>query len=415
MDSLFNTILNRDNLKQQVFSFLKNFDENKHNVLIKRCIYIYGPAGSGKTKFISDILKELSYDIINYDASDSRTKDIIDNISTYNTSDTNVISLFSKKKTKLAIVMDDIECMNNGDKGGINTLIKLIRPKKTKRQKLEGTTHIPIICIGNNYVDKKVKELIKCCMVVEIKSPTTAQINLIMSQLFPAHSEYCKYIDHDLKKIMQLHNIIKTNKINTAFLPYLFESKTTNEDSKQITKRIMNAKLPLQYHSTLNDADRTIVGLLWHENIIDLLEKLNITVSIPLYVEILELICFSDYIDRITFQKQIWMFNEMSSIIKTFYTNFLFQKKNGNCKIADIRFTKVLTKYSTEYNNIGFIQRICQELNMDKKDMFSYMQQLRRIDNVSIMMQQIDHTDITLLDIQRIFRYMDKNISTDFS
>ena len=411
MERIFNSILNRDHLKKQVIDFLQNFDTNKNNVLLKRCIYIYGPSGSGKTKFISDILKEMMYDIINYDASDSRTKDIIDNISTYNTSDTNVVSLFSKKKKKLAIVMDDIECMNNGDKGGINTLIKIIRPKKTKRQKLEGTTHIPIICIGNNYVDKKVKELIKCCLVIEIKPPTTQQINLILSQLLFVKPEYSKYIDHDLKKLMQLHTIIQTNKISTQFLPYLFESKPMNEDSKQITKRIMNSKMPLNYHSSMNDADRTIVGLLWHENIVDLFGKLNINASIPLYIEILELICFSDYIDRITFQKQIWMFNEMSSIIKTFYTNFLFHKKNGSCKIADIRFTKVLTKYSTEYNNIGFIQRICQELNMDKKDMFTYMQQLKKIDNLSAVMQHIDHTDITVLDIQRIFRYMDKNIT----
>jgi hypothetical protein len=46
---------------------------------------------------------------------------------------------------------------------------------------------------------------------------------------------------------------------------------------------------------------------------------------------------------------------------------------------------------------------------MDKKDMFSYMQQLRKIDNINTIAQQIDHTDITLLDIQRIFRFMDKN------
>ena len=35
----------------------------------------------------------------------------------------------------------------------------------------------------------------------------------------------------------------------------------------------------------------------------------------------LDNICFSDYIDRITFQKQIWQFNEMSSLTKTFYNN----------------------------------------------------------------------------------------------
>ena len=39
------------------------------------------------------------------------------------------------------------------------------------------------------------------------------------------------------------------------------------------------------------------------------------------YNKILNNVCFSDYIDRITFQKQIWIFNEMSSLIKTFYNN----------------------------------------------------------------------------------------------
>uniref|UniRef100_A0A6C0BAR2 ATPase AAA-type core domain-containing protein n=1 Tax=viral metagenome TaxID=1070528 RepID=A0A6C0BAR2_9ZZZZ len=408
MELIFQKILNRDVIKQQVVDFLKYFDANKRNILTKRCIYIHGPTGAGKTKFIMDILKELLYDVINYDACDTRTKDIIDNISTYHSSDSNVISLFTKKKTKIAIVMDDIECMNNGDKGGINTLIKLIRPKKTKRQKLEGTTHIPVICIGNNYVDKKVKELMKCCTVIELKAPTTIQVKQLLQHLIPGKPEYSVYVDRDLKKIMQLYTIVQNNKINQQYLPYLFEPKPINEDSKQITKRIINNPMKLKDHSIMNDTDRTIVSLLWHENIIDLFEKMNIQDVIPLYVSILDLICFSDYIDRITFQKQIWMFNEMSSILKTFYTNYLFQQQNTH-KISDIRFTKVLTKYSTEYNNIGFIQRICKELNMDKKDMFSYIQQLRKIDNINIIMQQIDHTDITLLDIQRIFRFMDKN------
>ena len=41
--------------------------------------------------------------------------------------------MFTKKK-RIVIVMDDIDGMNSGDKGGINTLIKLIRHKKTKKQ-----------------------------------------------------------------------------------------------------------------------------------------------------------------------------------------------------------------------------------------------------------------------------------------
>ena len=78
----------------------------------------------------------MNYDIIKYDAGDIRNKSIIENITKHNMSDKNIMSLFHKKVKKIAIVMDEIDGMNSGDKGGINTLIKIIRPKKTKKQKL---------------------------------------------------------------------------------------------------------------------------------------------------------------------------------------------------------------------------------------------------------------------------------------
>ena len=52
--------------------------------------------------------------------------------------------------------------------------------------------------------------------------------------------------------------------------------------------------------------------------------------------------------------------------------------ENGSKYTNDeIRFTKVLTKYSTEYNNQLFIYNICQILDADKKDMISFFQELR--------------------------------------
>ena len=49
-------------------------------------------------------------------------------------------------------------------------------------------------------------------------------------------------------------------------------------------------------------------------------------------------------------------------------------KKYSLTSKKDIRFTKVLTKYSTEYNNYTYIQDICQRLSMDKKDMFVFFE-----------------------------------------
>ena len=169
----------------------------------------------------------------------------------------------------------------------------------------------------------------------------------------------------------------------------------------------------------MNETDRTSVGLLYHENIIDVLQKISKKDSIPFYERVLNNICFADYIDRITFQKQIWIFNEMSSLVKTFYNNHLYHKKYSNKKIKfnppNVRFTKVLTKYSTEYNNSLFIQNLCRQLNMDIKDMFSFFLHLRNIYTLEEIIEIFDNEnyEIGKLDINRIYRFLDNIIITD--
>ena len=47
----------------------------------------------------------------------------------------------------------------------------------------------------------------------------------------------------------------------------------------------------------MNETDRTIVALLWHENIIDdILDKKDVCETLPTYLKILKNYCFSDYI-----------------------------------------------------------------------------------------------------------------------
>ena len=165
----FNSLLNRESLANNIKEILINFEKNKKNLLIKRGIYLYGAPGSGKTKFIYDILKELDYDIINYDAGDIRNKSMMDTITKHNMSDKNILSIFNKKHKPIAIIMDEIDGMNNGDKGGINSLIKIIRQKKTKKQKQEEVSYIPIICISNYHIDKKLQKFIYIYTIYIIK------------------------------------------------------------------------------------------------------------------------------------------------------------------------------------------------------------------------------------------------------
>jgi len=415
-----NEILDRNTICDKIKSFLIEFETNKHNLLCKRGIYIYGNPGTGKTAFVEKLLKDINYDIIKYDAGDIRNKLSVETITKHNMSDRNVLSMLQKNVKKIAIIMDEIDGMNNGDKGGINSLIKLIRPKKTKKQKLEEITLNPIICIGNYHIDKKIKELIKVCDTYELKNPTNKQMDTLLTMLMPSvevnvKSNLLNYIQGDLRKLASIMGIYNKQNIllNNEIIQNIFQPKTYNEDSKKITQNLINNSSPLDKHNhIMNETDRTIVALLWHENIVDVLGKFPNKESIPFYNDILENICFSDYIDRITFQKQIWQFNEMSSLTKTFYNNKLYHehfKKKPKFNPSEVRFTKVLTKYSTEYNNYLFIQNLCFTLNMDQKDLFAFFCNLRNEKNEEEILSYLENYEINKLDINRIYRYIDKH------
>ena len=420
-------ILQRDKIAHDLKNLLVNFEENCKNINYKKGFYVYGSPGCGKTHFVSHILKELNYDIIRYDAGDVRNKSLIDTITSDNMGTQNVLHMMTKTRRKIAIIMDEIDGMNNGDKGGINSLIKLIRQKKTKKQKSENMTNNPIICIGNYFVDKKIKELIKVCNTFELKSPTVNQIEQITSVIMPQIEPQLKsmitdYIQGDMRKLFFVEKMYKNNPeiLTIDTIHDIFQTKSYNDDAKEVTKTLLNKSFDIEKHNVMiNETDRTIIALLWHENIVDYLDKIPNTKSFPFYLRILENICYADYIDRITFQNQIWQFNEMSSLMKTFYNNKLYHEHFPNQKISDqeIRFTKVLTKYSTEYNNFLFIYSLCQILDMDKKDLVSFFQEMRIFfganetnDKLNELEKIFENESINKLDIKRMYRYLDRNV-----
>jgi len=422
-----NDILNRKQIIKEIKEILINFKENCKDINFKKGIYIYGSPGCGKSKFVQDILNEMNYDIIKYDAGDVRNKNLIDTITSNNIGSQNVLQMMSGKNKPIAIIMDEIDGMNNGDKGGITALIKLIRQKKTKKQRMEHMTLNPIICIGNYNIDKKIRELMKVSHSFELKTPTPQQIEKMIHIEMPNvnyKQQLINYIQGDLRKLDFIKKIYTKNPklLNEEMMETIFHVKSYNENSKNITQNLINQSFSLDQHNRyINETDRTIIALLWHENIIDPIAKSEKSKSIPFYLNVLDNICFADFIDRITFQNQIWQFNEMSSLMKTFYNNKIyhdtFPENNNKFKPSEVRFTKILTKYSTEYNNIIFIYELCQKLDMDKNDLLSFFQELRLIHGEDFYNKNnnelFEDYDIRKLDIKRIYRYLDKNVKKE--
>lgn len=93
---MINEILDRDATATTIKNILKNFDEQYKNINYKKGFYIYGSSGVGKTTFVKEILKELNYDVIHYDAGDVRNKSFVDAITSNNISSCNVLDMMKK-------------------------------------------------------------------------------------------------------------------------------------------------------------------------------------------------------------------------------------------------------------------------------------------------------------------------------
>lgn len=143
--------------------------EWKRKIPDPQAVLISGSPGIGKTTTALVVSLSEGFQPLEYNASDTRSKkalhsvvkDLIDNKS-------------FKSDTRSVIIMDEVDGMSSGDRGGMTELIQLI--KKTR---------IPIICICNDRNSQKVRSLSNYCMDLRFRRPDSRQI-------YPRISEICK-------------------------------------------------------------------------------------------------------------------------------------------------------------------------------------------------------------------------------
>jgi len=165
----------------QLYEWLKDWDEvcirgNKKTVPFRkgqswqdqtnvnaRAALLSGPPGIGKTSTARIVCAALGYEVVEQNASDTRSKATLESsIKDLSTNKSlNYFSVAGRKKEaentnhlaaaiggiatqKSVIIMDEVDGVGAGDRGGIGALIKIIKESKT-----------PIICICNDRQDRK--------------------------------------------------------------------------------------------------------------------------------------------------------------------------------------------------------------------------------------------------------------------
>ena len=141
-----------------------------------KCSLLSGPPGIGKTTTAYLVCKELGYDVVEMNASDTRTKKMLIERVSESLNTTSVASMMGKGNEnnavtkKRVLLMDEVDGMaGNEDQGGVAELINLIK-----------TSKVPIICLCNDRNHQKIRSLANHCFDLRFSRPRMEQINASM-------------------------------------------------------------------------------------------------------------------------------------------------------------------------------------------------------------------------------------------
>jgi replication factor C subunit 1 len=188
-----------------------------------RAVMIHGPPGIGKTTAAHLVAKLEGYDVVESNASDTRSKKLVENGLKGVLSTTSLMGYFGgpgstdvdASKKKLVLIMDEVDGMSAGDRGGVGALAAVCKK-----------TQIPMILICNDRRLPKMKPFDFVTFDLGFRRPTTDMIRSRISTI--AFREGLKIppnvinalIEGSGADIRQVVNMISTAKLDSQNMTF---------------------------------------------------------------------------------------------------------------------------------------------------------------------------------------------------
>ncbi len=133
----------------------------------KRCVFIYGPPGIGKTATVEAVANDCKMEYVEKNASDYRTEEAINRFaglaSQYG-------SLFGEKRI---ILLDELDGLTGtADRGGVKAITDIAK-----------SAQCPLVLIANSAYDPRFTNLRNYCLLIEFKKPATGDVAKLLMQI----------------------------------------------------------------------------------------------------------------------------------------------------------------------------------------------------------------------------------------
>lgn len=191
-----------------------------------------GPPGVGKTTTAHLACKHLGYDIIEFNASDTRSKKLLKVEVSELMSNKTLHGYFNGQNKALTekqvLIMDEVDGMaGNEDRGGMQELISLIK-----------TTSIPVICMCNDRNHPKIRSLVNYCFDLRFARPRLEQIKGAMLSI--CFKEKIKISPKTIEEIILATNNDVRQTLNSISIlsakPDIADSNVRNDNGRKDLK-----------------------------------------------------------------------------------------------------------------------------------------------------------------------------------
>ena len=357
---------------RELREWLRNFGQQSAPIM-----FLYGPSGIGKTVLASLLFRQYNYYIFELNAGEIRSKkrvhDLMDKIlSNYS------VSMMKRRVRQrvIGILMDEIDGMSCGDRGGLHELFQMVSAQHDK-----GLVVNPVICISNRPYDKKIPE--NLYREVAMRRPTTVDIFKRLRHVIATEKLHCddmalqlviQHSDCDVRKCLNFLQEVslcfpgEPIELETVQMMQTFtQKKQPDFNIFDVTRAIFRVQRPLHEVQQLYRVDTNLIPMMIHENLPYQMQykKISQKVSSPEYLFLMHNLALSDVLTNAIMQSARSELEHSVAMLSCGYVNERMSRLPSKSSAAPKTvFTNTLTKSATQSNTHMFISALAYKLGI---------------------------------------------------